>query len=57
MTKFKGNGIVWDKDKNSVLCRFGACGTYSTDDDRIITILKSLGYEVLEEVTKKKVKK
>lgn len=56
MTKFKGNGVVWDRERNTVLCRFDASGEYSTDNNRTIQILKSLNYEVLEKCQSKNVR-
>jgi hypothetical protein len=42
--KFYGNGAVWDKERNRILCRF-LSGSLDTDDERIIGILTDLGYE------------
>lgn len=44
MVTFKGNGIVWDSKKNKLLCKFED-GIFTTEDERIIDILKSLNYE------------
>jgi len=41
---FYGNGHVWDKDRNSMLCNFKG-GELDTDNDRTIKILQSLGYK------------
>ncbi|MBD1223287.1 hypothetical protein [Virgibacillus halodenitrificans] len=41
---FKGNGLVWDKEKNKLLCKFEN-GKYETDDKREQKILDDLGYE------------
>ena len=54
MVTFKGNGVVWDKERNKVLCSFRN-GEFKTDDKRVIDILLKGGYEhdaVLEEETK-----
>lgn len=45
---FKGSGLVWDKEKKQVLCKFED-GQYETDVKREQDILKKLGYEVEEE--------
>lgn len=37
---FKGNGLVWDKERNKPLCKFDKSGEYKTADKRIISILK-----------------
>jgi hypothetical protein len=42
--KFQGCGIVWDRERNKPLCRFVG-GELETDDSRICTTLKALGYE------------
>ena len=47
MVVFKGNGVVWDKEKNRPLCRF-INGEYKVEDPRIQGILKSLGYKSIE---------
>lgn len=41
MTKFKGTGLVWDKDKNKPLCKF-IKGEYKTEDTREINLLKKI---------------
>ena len=41
--KFYGTGIVWDKEKDKVLCRFKN-GVYETADKRTIERLKRTGY-------------
>jgi len=42
--KFKGNGLVWDKERNKPLCKF-INGEFETDDMRTIEVLASLNYE------------
>jgi len=42
--KFKGNGGVWDKERNKRLCKF-TNKEFETDDVRTIRILIELGYE------------
>lgn len=44
--KFTGpdNQIIWDTERGRALCRFQG-GALETDDERTISILKSLGYE------------
>lgn len=55
---FNGKGMVWDSEKQEVLCRFNARGIFNTDDTRIIQKLEQLGYvgsestEVVEVVKK-----
>jgi len=44
MTKFFGNGLVWDKEKDSLLCTF-VNGEFITEDKRIIDILTNLKYQ------------
>ena len=41
---FKGNGGVWDKEKNKRLCKF-VNGEFETEDIRTIEILAKLGYK------------
>lgn len=41
--KFFGKGMVWDKDKNKVLCRF-VNGEYETQDSIVIDKLKELNF-------------
>lgn len=56
--KFYGNGIVWDSNKNKLLCRFTK-GTYETNDKYEIDYLLSKGYDndgVQEEVKEKEIK-
>lgn len=53
--KIKGHGIVWDAEKNCILCKFNK-GELETNDDRIIEVLKKGNYE-FEEEPKKKVTK
>lgn len=50
---FKGSGLVWDKEKKQVLCKFED-GQYETDVKREQDILKKLDYEVVEEDKPKK---
>lgn len=42
---FKGNGIVWDGEKDKRLCAFNKASSLETEDPRVIKILKKLGYE------------
>lgn len=41
---FKGTGMVWDKERNKLLCKFEN-GEFQTQDERVKNILISLGYE------------
>lgn len=41
--KFYGNGLVWNKDENKVLCSF-VNGKYETEDSIIINKLKELNF-------------
>lgn len=41
MTIFKGNGLVWDREKNKPLCKFND-GKYETDNARTIKLLKEI---------------
>lgn len=48
--KFYGKGFVWDKENNRLLCRFSRSinhqnGELETKDERVINILKDLGYK------------
>ena len=45
--KFKGNGIIWDADKNCALCKFKD-GELVTENDRVIKILSENGFEFEE---------
>jgi len=47
MFTFYGNGLVWDKDKKKVLCKFND-GILKTSDSYIIGKLKELNYEFNE---------
>ncbi|WP_121605311.1 hypothetical protein [Virgibacillus sp. Bac332] len=42
--KFYGNGLVWDKEKNAVLCRF-TNGELETNELRVKQELVKLGYK------------
>lgn len=42
--KFKGHGIVWNKDIDKPLCEF-TNGAFETEDPKIYQKLVSLGYE------------
>jgi hypothetical protein len=42
--KFYGNGIVWDAERNRILCEF-VNGEYTTNDEREIEILKAGEFE------------
>lgn len=46
MALFKGNGMVWDSQGDSLLCTFKD-GEFETNDLATINKLKSLGYEDL----------
>ena len=62
--KFYGTGLIWDKDKNNVMCEFKKTGLregeLETQDNVLIKKLKELGYkyeitqEDLEEAKKSK---
>lgn len=41
---FNGIGMVWDTEKQEVLCKFNSRGIFETDDKRIIAKLQQLGY-------------
>ena len=41
---FKGTGMLWDAEKNSVLCKFDERGVLATDDPKLIAKLEKLGY-------------
>ena len=43
MATFLGNGVVWDKENNKVLCRFEN-REFKTDDKETIEKLLRLGY-------------
>lgn len=47
--KFYGIGKVWDKEKETILCEF-IDGELETKDQRIIKILKEIGFNHDEEV-------
>jgi len=48
--KFRGNGSVWDKEKNKMLVRFGKAKMVETNDEYIVNKLFKLGYKAeLEE--------
>lgn len=48
--KFKGSGIVWDAERNCILCKFEN-GELVTEDVRVIEILQenNYAYEELED--------
>jgi len=47
---FRGNGSVWDKEKNKMLVRFGKAKMVETNDEYIVNKLFKLGYKAeLEE--------
>jgi len=62
MTIFGGNGIIWDAEKNTILCRFDN-GRYETKDKRAIEILTGfegvtlIGEDAVHEVVTEKPKK
>lgn len=41
---FYGSGIIWDAEKDCILCKFKD-GKFETEDRRIISILKGLDLE------------
>ena len=43
--KFRGNGSVWDKEKNKMLVRFGKAKMVETNDEYIVNKLFKLGYK------------
>jgi hypothetical protein len=47
MAKFKGYGLVWNKDKDEVLCEFKN-GEAETSDKKVISKLKELKYEEID---------
>lgn len=47
MIIFYGKGMVWDKQKNKLLCKF-VNGEYSTKDKHEQAVLKKLNYEFEE---------
>ena len=52
MINFKGHGIVWDAEKNCVLCKFEN-GEFNTEDARVAERLINAGYEFEGEIVKK----
>lgn len=48
MTKFKGNGVVWNPEENKPLCKFSK-GSFETEDPELIAKLKTLGYKQIVE--------
>ena len=44
MTIYYGTGLVWDKERHCILCKF-IDGKIETDDGRTIAILDSLGFK------------
>jgi hypothetical protein len=44
IVRFEGNGVVWDPERLCTLCEFKN-GTCTTDEDRVITIMRKNGYE------------
>lgn len=42
-SKLNASTIVWDKEKNRVLCKFEH-GVFETDDEYIINMLQELGF-------------
>lgn len=45
--KFKGHGIIWDADRNCILCKF-TDGELITEDERVIELLQDNNYEFEE---------
>lgn len=48
MVYFKGQGFVWDKERDSLLCKFPASGVVGTENSRVIAKMRELGYEEIE---------
>jgi hypothetical protein len=46
--KFKVNGLVWDKERDKLLCQ-GVDGIVDTEDNEVVNKLIDLGYECSEE--------
>jgi hypothetical protein len=46
---FKGNGIVWDKERNKALCEFKN-GVFETEDERTIKLLKEIYPDEIKEI-------
>ena len=51
--KFKGHGIVWDAEKNCILCRFKD-GEFETEDRDLADRLKYAGYDSEGEIQEAK---
>lgn len=51
--RFYGRGVVWDPEKNKVLCRF-VNGQYETTSKRTIDILTKAGYRAEKQGQEKK---
>lgn len=51
--RFYGHGIVWDTERNRVLCKFDRDGTFETQDHRAVGILSGMGYKYEPEPVKK----
>lgn len=49
--EFKGAGIVWDAEKDQILCKFED-GVYETKVKRDQDILKKLGFKEVKEAKK-----
>lgn len=47
--KFYGTGIVWDKEKSKVLCKFKN-GSFETSDKRVSSVLIDAGYKYEGEI-------
>jgi hypothetical protein len=47
--KFRGNGSVWDKEKNKMLVKFGRSKLVEVEDEYIVNKLFEYGYEAEEE--------
>lgn len=51
---FKGQGIIWDAEENKPLATFGKSKTFVTEDGKVASKLKKLGFEPSEVVKDKK---
>ncbi len=53
--KFFGHGIVWDAERNKVLCDFGKNREIETEDVRVADLLASMGHASEGEITSNKI--
>lgn len=42
---FNGKGMIWDTERQAILCKFNERGLFITDDTKIIAKLEKLGYK------------